>query len=325
MKMKALVAPDYGQPDTYLVTTVEAPEPAAGEILVRVAASAVNMADLRVARGDLSQFVQMPMPHVLGADFACTVIALGQDVSSYAVGEEVFGYTTAAAMAAFGGPNSPTGTGAMAQYLTVRADTPFVAHRPAALAVEDAATLATTGLTARALALTADIRAGERVLVVGATGAVGTALMTILDGTGAHITATALPADAEAITALGADHVIGFDASEYPADMDVVLNVALPGNALDDLIAVVKPGGRLLTIVPPPPNPEDTSRQDITVTYVADANADLGGMAELAQLSLDGGIRPVIAKTYTLDDAGQAYIDFVGERPVGKLVVTVPA
>lgn len=48
-------------------------------------------------------------------------------------------------------------------------------------------------------------------------------------------------------------------------------------------------------------------------------------MTELAQLSLDGGIRPVIAKTYTLDDAGQAYIDFVGERPVGKLVVTVPA
>ncbi|MBL0885489.1 NADP-dependent oxidoreductase [Myceligenerans indicum] len=325
MKMKALVARDYGHPDTYVVTTVDAPEPAAGEILVRVAASAVNMADLRVARGDLSEFVQMPMPYVLGADFAGTVVALGEGVGSYAVGDEVFGYTTAAAMAAFGGPSSPTGTGAMAQYLTVRADTPFVAHRPAVLSAEDAATLATTGLTARALALTADVQPGETVLAVGATGAVGTSLMTILAGSGADITATAKPADAGAITTLGADHVIGFAPSEYPADVDVVLNVALPGNALDDLIAVVKPGGRLLTIVPPPPNPEEISRQDITVTYVADANGDLGGMTELAQLALDDGMRPVIAKTYTLDDAGQAYVDFVGERPVGKLVVTMPA
>ncbi|MCA1307393.1 NADP-dependent oxidoreductase [Microbacterium esteraromaticum] len=324
MKMKALVAHDYGQPDTYEVVEADAPSPATGEILVRVVASAVNMADLRVARGDLSQFVQLPLPHVLGADFAGTVTAVGDGVSRFAVGDEVFGYTTSAAMAAFGGPNSPTGTGSMAEYLTVRADTPFVAHRPAGLSVQDAAALATTGLTARALALTADVQPGERVLVVGATGAVGTALMTILSSSGAQITATAMPADADAITALGADHVIGFDPAEYPADVDVILNVALPGNSLDDLIATVKPGGRLFTIVPPPPNPEQIPRQDITVTYVADANADLGGMTELAQLALDGGIRPVIAKVYTLDDAVQAYVDFVGEHPVGKLVVTVP-
>ncbi len=325
MSMKALVARDYGRPDTYEVTAVETPSPAAGEILVRIAATAVNMADLRVARGDLRQFVQIPFPHVLGADFAGIVVEVGDGVSEYAVGDEVFGYTTAAAMAAFGGPNSPTGTGAMAQYLTVRADTPFVAHRPAELSVEDAAALATTGLTARALALSAEVRPGERVLVIGATGAVGTALLTMLAGAGAEVTATAHPADTDEIKALGADHVIGFDASEYPADVDVVLNVALPGNALDDAVAAVKPGGRLLTIVPPPPNPDDISRQDITVEYVADANADLGGMSELAELAVDGGIRAVIARTYPLDDAQHAYEDFIGDRPVGKLVVTVPA
>lgn len=324
MKMKALVAHDYGQPGTYEVVEVDAPAPAVGEIQVRVAASAVNMADLRVARGDLSQFVELPFPHVLGADFAGTVTAVGDGVSRFAAGDHVFGYTTSAAMAMFGGPNSPTGSGAMAEYLTVRADTPFVAHRPADVSVEDAVTLATTGLTARALALTADIQPGERVLIVGATGAVGTALMTMLASSGADITATAGPADAEAISALGASRVIGFDAAGYPADVDVILNVALPGNALDNLIAAVKPGGRLLTIVPPPPNPEEISRQDITVAYVADANADLGGMSELAQLAVAVGIRSVIAKTYTLEDAGRAYADFVGERPVGKLVVTVP-
>ena len=139
----------------------------------------------------------MPLafPHVPGNDFAGTVSEVGAGVAAYRIGDEIFGQAVPRALRAMAGATRPSlSTGSLAEYAVFEADTPFLAHRPAGLGVEQAGALPTVGLTARALMATADVKPGETVLVVGATGGVGTAVLPLLAAAGARVIATATAA-----------------------------------------------------------------------------------------------------------------------------------
>ncbi|MFB8181075.1 NADP-dependent oxidoreductase [Streptomyces sp. NPDC055966] len=320
--MKAVVATAYGPPEQYTVAEVPIPRPGPGQIQVRIAAAAINPADVRLPSGEFGDAVRLEFPHIPGNDFAGTVTEVGDDVTAYRVGDEVFGLAVPRALRAMAGKRPSVGTGTLAEYAVIEADTPLVAHRPAELPAEDAAALATAGLTARAIATTANIRQGEHVLVVGATGGVGTALIPLLAAAKAHVTATATDADADVLRELGAAEIIGYQPADYPAGIDVAVNVVLPGDRLTGLAAALRPGGRLLTITYPVPTPELIGRDDVEMHFVLDMDGDLGGMREVGDAAVRGELRATIGHRYRLDRGPQACADFLRVHTTGKLVVT---
>lgn len=313
--MKALVVRDYGPPESYEIAEIPAPRPGPGQIQVRIAAASINPLDVRMPRGDFREHTPVTFPHVPGNDFAGTVTEVGAGVSAYQKGAEVFGHAVPYALRAMAGASRPSLTsGSLAEYAIFEADTPFIAHRPAELDVEQAAALPTVGLTARALTTTAQIKPGETVLVVGATGGVGVTVLPLLRD--ARVIATGRDGDAELLRSLGATEIIGYH-DGYPDGVDVALNLALPTDELREVAAAVKPGGRLFTITFPPPRPEWIERDDITFELVLDVDGRLGGMAEVAAL------HTTIGRRYTLDEAARAIGDFTDRHTVGKLLVTM--
>ncbi|MGW6562471.1 NADP-dependent oxidoreductase [Streptomyces hydrogenans] len=321
--MKAVTTSDFGSPEQFTVSDLPVPRPAAGEVLVRVAAASVNPADLWLTSGAARGMVEVPFPMVLGNDFAGTITEIGPEVSGYAVGDDIFGFALPRAMAAIPAmQTSSTGTGSMAEYVAVGVDSPFIVHRPQSVSPVDAAALATAGLTANAVVASAAVQPGERVLVIGATGGVGTAVLSLLATTGAHVTATATPADADVLRDLGADDTIGYAPEGYPAEVDVVLNLTLPGNKLGVAARALRPGGRLYTITDPSPQPASTGRDDIEAQGVSDIDGKLGGMRKVADLAASGRLKATIDRHYPLSEGAQAYIDLGARHILGKLVVT---
>lgn len=209
--MKAVIAPDYGPPEQYLVADVPVPRPGPGQLQVRIAAASINPADVVLPSGAYRDTTPLEFPHVPGNDFAGTVTEVGEGVTAFAEGDEIFGQAVPRALRAMAGANRPSlSTGSLAEYAVFEADTPLLAHRPRGLSAQDAAALATAGLTARALLATARTKPGETVLVVGATGGVGAALVPLLAAAGAQVIATATAADAELLRGLGAHTTIGY-------------------------------------------------------------------------------------------------------------------
>lgn len=313
--MKAVVVTDYGPPETYTLGELPTPEPGPGQLQVRIAAASINPGDVAVPSGAYRAVAPLTFPHVPGNDFAGTVTAVGAGVTSYRVGDEIFGLALPRALRAMAGRRPSLGTGTLAGHAVVEADTPLLAHRPAGLPVAEAAALPTVGLTARALMAVARIEPGARVLVVGATGGVGTAVTPLLKAAQAEVTATATTADADLLRELGAEHTIGYAEAGYPKDVDVVLNLAVPSDRLRGMAAALRTGGRLLTITYPEPRPEWLGRDDVSVEFVLDIDATHGGMAEVATL------RPTIGRRYPLDEAVRAVVDFARAHTTGKLIV----
>ncbi|WP_027341482.1 NADP-dependent oxidoreductase [Hamadaea tsunoensis] len=328
--MRAVIATDYCPPDQLTVADLPIPRPGPGQLQVRVAAAAINPADVRLPRGDFRDFVDLTFPHVVGNDFAGTVTETGPGVTAYAVGDEIFGVAVPRALRGMASATRPSvGTGMLAEYAVIEADTALVAHRPPGLAAEDAAALATAGFTAVAVLGAGAFRPGETALVVGATGGAGTAIVPVLANAGVRVLATATADDEEILRKLGAAEIIRYRETDtadetlrrYPAGIDVVVNATLPGDGLAGIARTLRPGGRLVTITLPAPTPADLDRPDLTVTAVLDMDGVHGGMAATARLAESGVLPATIGRRYTLAEGPQACADFAALHTTGKLVV----
>jgi NADPH:quinone reductase-like Zn-dependent oxidoreductase len=322
--MMAVTVTGYGPPEQYTVTDLPVPQPGPGQIQVRIAAASINPADVRLPGGEFREVVALDFPHVPGNDFAGTVSEIGSGVTEFRVGDEIFGQSMPRVLRAMAGGKHPSlSTGTLAEYAVFEADTPLIAHRPAALSAADAAALATTGLTARALIATARPRPGDTVLVVGATGGVGTAVIPLLAAAGARVIATATAEDAGLLRGLGAAETIGYAEADHPRAVDTALNLTLPGDGLTDLARVVRPGGRLITITYPVPQQDWIGRDDVELRFVLDLDGTFGGMREVGELAAAGRLPAAISRRYPLDQGPRACVDFVRTHTTGKLVVTM--
>ncbi|MFD5826004.1 NADP-dependent oxidoreductase [Lentzea sp. NPDC060358] len=320
--MRAVVVKSYGPPEDYVVADVPVPRPGPGQVQVRIAAASINPADVVLPGGAYHDVTPLEFPHVPGNDFAGTVTETGPGVTAFRVGDEVFGQAVPRVLRPLAGRTRPSlSTGSLAEYAVFEADTPLLTHRPPGLSAEDAAALATTGLTARALLVTARPEPGNTALVVGATGGVGTALVPLLAAAGVHVVATSTTADDSLLRALGAAETIGYE-DAYPRGVDKAFNLVLPGDRLDAVAGAVRPGGGLLTITYPPPG-LDALRDDVDVRFVLDLDGELGGMREVAELAAGGALPATIGRRYTLDEGPRACADFLRRHTTGKLVVMV--
>ena len=237
--MQAIVYRCYGSPDVLELASIAKPVPADNEVLVKVRAAAVNPLDWHYMRGSpyvvrIDAGLGAPHKIQLGVDFAGTVEAVGKQVKSFKPGDEVFGGRT----------------GAFAEYLTVAEDHGIVL-KPSNVSFEQAASVPIGAITAlQALRDRGQLKAGQKVLINGASGGVGTFAVQIARSMGAEVTGVCSARNAEMVRGLGADHVIDYTSEDYTKSgehYDLILDM-IGNRSLSDNRKVMTPGGKFVII-----------------------------------------------------------------------------
>jgi NADPH:quinone reductase-like Zn-dependent oxidoreductase len=269
--MKAVQFHEYGNADVLKYEEVDLPVPSAGEVRIRVAATSFNGVDGNIRAGFMQGPMPLTLPHVPGLDVAGVVDELGEGVTDLVVGDEVVGFLPF------------TVNGAAAEYVVAAAD--GLAHAPTSIPLVDAAALPLVGLTAwQALFVHAGLASGQRILINGASGAVGGYAVQLAKAAGAHVIATASSRTSGEVTAQGADEVIDYtqaDVSSSVAEpVDVLLNLApIEPDAFAALATTVRDGGVVVNTTVWMPAPTDETRGvrgiDLYVTSDRDQLAGL--------------------------------------------------
>lgn len=309
--MRAIVTEDFGAPP--LLAEIDPPTAGAGEVRVRVHASSLNGFDLAMAAGYLGAFMEHRFPAVLGRDFAGVVDQVGDGVTAYAPGDEVFGVIL----------TQPLRHGGFAEHLIVPEQHSFT-RVPTGLDLARAGVLGLAGSAAVTALDRLALSPGERLLICGATGGVGAVALQRAVAAGVTVVATAASgAETDHVRALGATETVdrlGDIATQVaaiaPEGVDAVLHLAGDPAALADLVA---PGGRLATLLVV--NAEEFAGRPITVhQVVADPRPEV--LDRLAGDVLSGGLRLPVQRTYALDAVPKAFEDFAAGT-LGKLAVRI--
>ena len=307
--MKAVRFNEYGDPDVLRYEDVELPVPGAGEVRLRVAASAFNPVDDGIRGGYLQGPFPVTLPHTPGIEVAGTVDALGADVADVATGDDVIAFLPM------------TAPGAAAEYVIAPAES--LAKAPTSVPLADAAALPMVGLTAwQALFDDAGLTAGQRVLINGAGGAVGGYAVQLAHHVKAYVIATASPRSAERVRAAGADEVIDHTNNTITVGepVDVLLNLArIAPEELEALAALVKPGGVVVNTVPTIATPTDEARgvRGIGVFVRSDA-AQLSHLVELVDR---GALRIDVAERLPLAELPAVHARAAAGELHGKVIL----
>jgi NADPH:quinone reductase-like Zn-dependent oxidoreductase len=286
-----------------------------GEVLVRVAAASLNAFDVGVAAGSMKDFMPYEFPAVIGSDVAGRVEAVGDGVEGFAVGERVFGMM---------GTRGAVHDGSFAELANPQAAS--IAFAPEGLPDADAGSLGVAGGTAMSTVEAVDPSEGSTVLIIGATGGVGSFAIQLAALRGAHVIATVRPGDEAFVNKLGAAETVDYtdDLSEeirarYPSGIDAVIDaVNRDRAAFAGLVALVHGGGHATSVVG---GAGDST--EIGGVAVSNSGGNPAYLPGLADLVVQGKLQVAIRRTYPLDDAAQAVRDFADHHTVGKLVLTM--
>jgi NADPH:quinone reductase-like Zn-dependent oxidoreductase len=321
--MKAIIRDTYGSPDVLKLREIEKPELTDDGVLVRVHAASVNRGDWYTVAGMYvarpATGLRRPKSRLIGTDFAGAVEAVGRDVTEFRPGDEVFGGRT----------------GALAEYVCARARS--VALKPARLTFEEAAAVPVAALTAlQGLRDRGQIQAGQKVLVNGASGGVGTFAVQIAKALGAEVTAVCSTGNVDVARSIGADHVVDYTHEDFTrSDQRYDLMFDNAGSrswsackrVLSPQATVVLVGGQMGNRLLGPLGHVVRMRLAATlgsrkaVFFIAKFNsADMEVLRELLEA---GKVTPVIDRRYEFGDIADAF-RYMGEGHArGKVVITV--
>jgi NADPH:quinone reductase-like Zn-dependent oxidoreductase len=308
--MKAGYFDKFGGPDVLKYGDLPAPVPAAGEILVDVAAASVNAADWKFRSGQYARHSDAKFPLIPGRDFSGTVGALGSGVGDLKVGDEVFGVLEAGK------------EGTYAEKLAIKAA--IVADKPQGLSHVAAAAVALTGLTAvNSIADTLKLKKGETILIQGGAGGVAGFAIQFAKHLGAHVITTTSAANRDYVRDLGADEVIDYDMQDFTkviSGCDAVFDT-VGGEVAQKSFAVLKHGGRAAFIASglEAPKPD---RSDV-ISLRPPVGRSRAAMERVAELVQTGAVRPPAVKLYRLSEAADAHRLSEGRHFRGKLVFKV--
>ena len=322
--MKAIVQDRYGSADVLELRDIEVPVAGSGDVLIRVHAASVFIGDWHVMTGlpylgRLAFGLRAPKLRVRGQDVAGTVEAVGEGVTRFRLGDEVYG----------------TCRGSFADYANARQD--MVAPKPANLTFEQAATVPITGTTAlQAVRDRGRVKSGQDVLIIGAAGGVGSFAVQIAKAFGAHVTGLCSTAQVDLVRSIGADEVIDYtreDFAELGQRYDVILDIA--GNrSVSNLRQALAPKGTLIIV-----GGEGGGRwfgginrqlgaqiRSMFVgqrlgTFIAKQNGE--DLMALTALIEAGKVTPVIGETFPLPEVPEAIRHLTEGHARGKVVITV--
>jgi len=323
-RMQAIVYRCYGSADVLQLEDVAKPAIENDEVLVRVQAASVNPLDWHYMRGEpyfmrMSSGIGAPADTRIGVDFAGTVEAVGNDVRRFKVGDEVFGGKT----------------GAFAEYVALREDG-AIARKPASMTFEQAATVPIAGITAlQALRDLGQVKAGQKVLINGASGGVGTFAVQIAKSFGAEVTGVCSTRNVEMVLSIGADHVVDYtqeDFTESGKQYDVIVD-NVGNHALSKYTDVLNPDGRFVIVgaqkgnwIGPLVNPltalvlSPFVDQEFAM-FIAELNQE--DLTILGNLMQAGKVTPVVDSRYRLHDVPDAIRHSEDGHARGKIVIAV--
>ncbi len=324
--MKAMICTRYGSPDVLQLQEVAKPAPQADEVLIKIVAASINARDWRFMRAN-PFFIRLvpggflqPKNKILGADVAGRVEAIGRNVRQVKPGDEVFGYLPSA-----------TGRGTFAEY--VCAEENLIALKPANVTFEQAAAVPLAAMTAlQGLRDNGNIQPGQRVLINGASGGVGTFAVQIAKAFGAEVTAVCSTRHLDMASSLGADHVIDYKKEDFTQsgqqyDLILAVNGYHPithcRRALRPEGTYVVVGGSLLQLIQAAGNKQGVSKtggQKVHVASLVQSQKDLIFVKELLE---SGKIMPVVDRCYPLSRTPEAFQYFEKVHPQGKVVIRV--
>ena len=325
--MKAIVSRCYGPPDALKLEDIEKPTPADDQILVKVHAAAVNPLDFHYMRGTpyimrMDSGIGTPKNARLGVDFAGTVEAVGKNVTRFHPGDEVFG-----------GRN-----GAFGEYVAVREDRNIVL-KPANITFEQAASVPIAAITAlQALRDKGKIQAGQKVLINGASGGVGTFAVQIAKSFGAEVTAVCSTKNLDMVRKIGADHVVDYtkdDVTQGEQHYDLIVDT-VETHSLADYKRVMNP--KAIYVMVGGSNDKWMVGLIGTLAYAKILSSSAGQQFSmmLAELNPDdlkiigdlmqtGKVTPVIDRTYSLNEVPEALRYLEQGHARGKVVISVVA
>lgn len=309
--MRAVRIRRYGGPDVLELEDVPRPEAGPGELLVRVVAAGVNPVDwkTREGRGAARRWSGERFPLVLGWDVSGTVEAVGDEVTTFAPGDDVFGLV-----------RFPEPAGCYAEYVAVPAGE--VVAKPAVVDHAHAGALPLVSLTAwQSLFDTARLEEGETVLVHAAAGGVGHVAVQLAKWKGARVIGTASRAKNELVRSLGADEVMDYTTTRFEdvaAGVDVVLD-PVGGDTLERSLDAVRKGGRVVSLVADP-DVGRANQRGIEATRIL-VHPDGGQLAQVAALAESGSLLPVLHTELSLAEARTAHELGEGGRTRGKTVL----
>jgi NADPH:quinone reductase-like Zn-dependent oxidoreductase len=325
-RMKAVLYRCYGPPQTVLkIEEIIKPTPRDNEVLVKVRAAAINPLDWHRMRGEpyflrQSNGIGTPKNPRLGVDFAGTVESVGEKVKAFKPGDAVYGGKQ----------------GAFAQYVTVKED---LALKPENLSFEQAAAIPIAGVTAlQGLRDQGKLKAGQKVLINGASGGVGTFAVQIAKAMGAEVTAVCSSRNVELVRSLGADHVVDYtqqDFTKTDTRYDVILD-SVSNHTLAEYRGILKNDGKLVIVGAISRDPwigmlslpikaalwSNFVDQQLGMFIAGINDKDL---AALNSMISDGRVRPVIDRQFKFEDVAAAIAYLETGRARGKVVLTLDA
>lgn len=334
--MKALYADSYGGAEAMKVGDLPEPKPARGEIKVRVHAAGLNPVDWKQRKGDFKAMAPLEFPFVLGKDISGIVTELGEGATRFSVGDAVFGCTSGMV------------GGGVAESICI--DEGQLALKPDSMSHEEAASLPVVGLTSyQALVTYGKLKAGEKILIHAGAGGLGTFSIQLAKHLGAHVAVTCSTKNIDFVKSLGADEAIDYTKEKFEDrlhDYDFVYDT-MGDKIRERSFSVLKQGGRMISVTG---MPDLAFAKDNGLNFIVQTVFRLGNrkttkfakaknidyrwyindgtgteLAEVAKLIEQGAIKPIIHKTFELDDAAAAMTEQESGHCRGKVVVRITA
>jgi alcohol dehydrogenase len=310
--MRAAQINDYGGKEVLqTVDNAERPAPKDGQVLVEVHAAGVNPFDWKLRTGFMKDFIPLNLPATLGGDFAGIVSELGEGVSSLKVGDEVYGQANAAG-----------GVGSFAEFTAVLASQAALKPKTADFITAAAIPLAAVSAY-QALVEHGRLKDGQRVLIHGAAGGIGSFALQLAKHLGAYVAATASSEDVGFAKELGADEVIDYKSQKFEEllkDYDLIFDT-IGGETNKKSYQVLKPGGVLVSMVEQPD--EELIKRYGVKEISQQSKPTPDKLQKIAQLVDEGVLKVSVDKAFPLEQAGEALAYLEEGHPRGKVVIQV--
>ena len=318
--MKAILARKYGSPDVLTLEEIDQPTPGDNQVLVKVHAAATNPSNWHRMEGKIPMLRKLygdpqPTDHAMGGDCTGTAVAVGKNVTRFAVGDAVFG----------------AAKGAFAEY-AIAAEKNLV-HKPENISFVDAAAIPTGGLTAlQGLRNHGRIISGQRVLIIGASGGVGTYAVQIAKSFHTHVTAVCSTRNIEMVKRIGADEVIDYTQQDWDGagPYDLILDM-VGDRPFDVYVKNLTPGGRMVSVgalgmdmmafMAKMGAYKASQEEEKVFSYTAQFNTD--DLSTLAQLMASGEVKSVIDRRFPLEETAAAMAMQGSKQICGKVVITM--
>jgi len=309
--MKAIVINTYGNEDVLNYIDVDRPEPKADEVLVKVHVAAVNPADWKIRNG-FGEMFGLKLPLILGGEIAGTIEEVGVEVKNFKQGDAVYGITASGGL-----------SGGYAEYALAKAAA--IAPKPESITFEESAAIPVAALTAwQAMFDVAHLSSGQRILIAGASGGVGSMAVQLAKAKGAFVIGTASGRNEQFVRDLGADEFVDYTRQpfeEVVKDMDVVFDT-IGGDTLEQAFKTLKKGGFLVSAVETP-SEEKAKEFDIKVAQLLFFQPSAQQLTEINRLIEAGKLKIHVETVLPLPEVKKAHQLSQSRRTRGKIVLQI--